>query len=108
MVRSPKKRDESPYEADYATVQELRTLAARHGIAIVLVHHLRKMDSEDAFDTISGTLGLTGAPDTILVLKRDTSGAIILHGRGRDLRRPSASTKTHARGLSSVARAKPA
>ena len=85
MVRAPKKRDESNYEADYAAAKELRDLANEYGIAIVLVHHLRKADFDDPFDTVSGTLGLTGAPDTILVLKRDTGGNVILHGRGRDL-----------------------
>jgi hypothetical protein len=85
MVRTPKKRDESTYDGDYNAVKELRALANEHGIAIVLVHHLRKQESDDAFDTVSGTLGLTGAPDTILVLKRDGSGHIVLHGRGRDL-----------------------
>jgi len=85
MVRAPKKRDDTNYADDYAAALELRTLATESGVAIVLVHHLRKADSEDAFDTISGTLGLTGAPDSVLVLKRDTSGTIILHGRGRDL-----------------------
>jgi hypothetical protein len=85
MVREPKKRDESNYEADYNAVVTLRELANRHGVAVVLVHHLRKADADDAFDTVSGTLGLTGAPDSILVLKRDSSGTVILHGRGRDL-----------------------
>jgi hypothetical protein len=85
MVRAPKKRDESNYSDDYAAALELRALANETGVAIVLVHHLRKADSDDAFDTVSGTLGLTGAPDSVLVLKRDTSGTIILHGRGRDL-----------------------
>jgi len=85
MVRAPKKRDETNYADDYAAALELRALANETGVAIVLVHHLRKADSDDAFDTVSGTLGLTGAPDSILVLKRDTSGTIILHGRGRDL-----------------------
>jgi len=64
---------------------DLRAFAYQHGVAIVLVHHLRKMDADDAFDTVSGTLGLTGAPDTILVLKRDHTGTFILHGRGRDI-----------------------
>jgi predicted transcriptional regulator len=85
MVRAPKKRDESNYEADYKAVLELRALANEYGIAIVLVHHLRKADSDDAFDTVSGTLGLTGAPDSIIVLKRDGSGNVALLGRGRDL-----------------------
>jgi hypothetical protein len=86
MVRSQKKKDQTNYESDYAAVLQLRELAGRNGIAIVAICHLRKGDSDDAFDTVSGTLGLTGAPDSVLVLKRDTaSGAIILHGRGRDL-----------------------
>jgi hypothetical protein len=85
MVRAPKKAQESSYDADYGAVKELRALANEYGIAIVLVHHLRKQEADDAFDTVSGTLGLTGAPDTILVLRRDTSGNTVLHGRGRDL-----------------------
>jgi RecA-family ATPase len=85
MVRSSRKREETNYESDYMAVLELRALANEFGIAIVLVHHLRKADSDDAYDTVSGTLGLTGAPDSILVLKRDTSGNMVLYGRGRDL-----------------------
>jgi hypothetical protein len=85
MVRPPRKRDETNYEAYYAAVLELRKLANEMGVAIVLVHHQRKADSDDAFDTVSGTFGLTGAPDSVLVLRRDTSGTVVLHGRGRDL-----------------------
>jgi RecA-family ATPase len=85
MVRAPRKCDETAYDADYNAVVELRSLAHEFGIAIVLVHHLRKAESDDAFDTISGTLGLTGAPDSVLVLKRDSTGSVVLHGRGRDL-----------------------
>ena len=85
MVRPPNRRDKSTYDADYAAVVSLRDLASAKGIAIVLVHHSRKAEADDALDTISGTLGLTGAPDTIIVVKRDTEGKYELHGRGRDL-----------------------
>jgi AAA domain/IclR helix-turn-helix domain len=85
MVRAPKKRDETNYDADYAAVLQLRQLANEFGVAIVVAHHLRKAEADDAFDTVSGTLGLTGAPDTVLVLKRDGTGHFVLHGRGRDL-----------------------
>jgi AAA domain len=85
MVRAPKKREESSYDGDYAAVKALRDVANQHGVAIVLVHHLRKAEADDPFDTVSGTLGLTGAPDTILVLRRDGAGSTVLHGRGRDL-----------------------
>jgi AAA domain-containing protein len=85
MVRPQKKKDQTNYDADYAAVLQLRQLANKYGIAIVAICHLRKADADDAFDTVSGTLGLTGAPDTILILKRDASGGFVLHGRGRDL-----------------------
>jgi hypothetical protein len=41
-------------------------------------------DADDAFDTVSGTLGLTGCPDSILILRREPSCTTLL-GRGRDL-----------------------
>jgi hypothetical protein len=85
MVRMPNRKDQSTYDADYAAVKDLRALANQYGVAIVLVHHLRKAEAEDAFDTISGTLGLTGAPDTVMVIRRDSSGNTTLHARGRDL-----------------------
>jgi AAA domain/IclR helix-turn-helix domain len=85
MVRTPSARNQSLYDADYAAVKDLRAVASKYNVAIVLVHHLRKQDADDAFDVVSGTLGLTGAPDTILIIKRDTTGTTILHGRGRDL-----------------------
>jgi hypothetical protein len=84
MVRMPKRKDQSPYEADYESVRSLRDVAAEYGVAIVIVHHLRKAEAEDPFDTISGTLGLTGCPDTIMVLYREASG-IVLTAKGRDI-----------------------
>jgi len=45
------------------------------------------MDAEDVFDTVSGTLGLTGGVDTIAILKRSGKG-ITLHVEGRDLIEP--------------------
>jgi hypothetical protein len=72
------------YSADYQAITGLQRLAAERGLAILICHHVRKMDADDPFDTISGTLGLTGAADTILVLKRQ-SGGVSLHARGRDI-----------------------
>jgi hypothetical protein len=44
------------------------------------------MAAEDPFDEVSGTRGLTGAADSVLVLKRDAgSQQPVLYGRGRDL-----------------------
>jgi hypothetical protein len=47
------------------------------------VHHTRKGASDDPVEEISGTLGLAGAADGFLVLKRTGSGAT-LTGRCRD------------------------
>jgi hypothetical protein len=85
MVREGRKREDSTYDADYQAVLDLRKLANELKIAIVVVHHLRKAEADDVFDTISGTLGLTGAPDSILILKHDGHSGYSLHGKGRDL-----------------------
>jgi hypothetical protein len=83
-VRDPKGAQESSYEADYSAVSELKALADEKGVAIVLVHHQRKMLAGDPLDTVSGTIGLTGAVDTVLVMVRDGNGTT-LYGTGRDL-----------------------
>lgn len=83
-VRSPKGRDETAYDADYRAIGVLKAIADETGVAIIVVHHVRKMDADDPLDAVSGTSGLTGAADTILVLKRETAG-VTLFGRGRDI-----------------------
>lgn len=55
---------DSQYQSDYSAVRGLHSLAKRTGIGILVVHHVRKMDAEDPFDTVSGTTGLTGAVDS--------------------------------------------
>ena len=72
------------YSADYAAVTGLQKIAGSRRIAVVINHHVRKMEADDPFDTVSGTLGLTGAADAIIVLKRH-AGAVTLHARGRDI-----------------------
>jgi hypothetical protein len=72
------------YAEDYAAISGLQKLATKHNAGIVIVHHDRKNDAGDVFDTVSGTLGLTAAADTILVMKRQ-AGAVTLHVQGRDI-----------------------
>jgi AAA domain len=84
-MRSPRTDKQSPYEADYGSIQALQKIASDTGVAVVIVHHLRKGGSDgDPVEKVSGTLGLSGAADTFLILDRDGSGAT-LYGRGRDL-----------------------
>jgi hypothetical protein len=51
------------------------------GLSIMVAHHDRKMEAEDVFDTVSGTLGLTGGVDTIAILKRSWRGASLALAR---------------------------
>jgi hypothetical protein len=83
-VRPQRQRGEDVYAADYAAVVPLQKYASEHRLAIVLVTHTRKMEAEDPLESISGTNGVTGAADAVLVLTRGKSGAT-LYGRGRDI-----------------------
>ena len=52
------------YGKDYADIGSLKKLADDLGIAIVLVHHLRKtQDKDDPFNEISGSTGLIDAAE---------------------------------------------
>jgi bifunctional DNA primase/polymerase-like protein/AAA domain-containing protein len=74
------------YDIDYQIVASLQKIASANRIAIVVVTHVRKSGSEsgDAIDKISGTLGLSGAADSFMVLDRDGQG-VTLYTRGRDI-----------------------
>jgi RecA-family ATPase len=80
----PARSGNNGYTEDYESVASLHQLAKDIGIAIVVLHHTRKMEAEDPIDTVSGTLGLTGCADTILVLRRESRGTT-LYLRGRDI-----------------------
>lgn len=85
-VRGNRGGKETDYDADYRQAAMLQSIAVKHGIAIVVIHHTRKMAADDPFDEVSGTRGLTGAADSVLVLKRDPgTQQPVLYGRGRDL-----------------------
>jgi hypothetical protein len=76
----------SAYEADYHAMSRAKQLADTYGVAVVLVHHVRKMGSDDFLNEVSGTNGLAGAADATLVLKRARGQADgILHVTGRDI-----------------------
>ncbi|KUO16708.1 AAA family ATPase [Streptomyces dysideae] len=76
----------SAYDADYVSVGYAKRLADHYGIAVVLVHHVRKAGSDDFLTEVSGTNGIAGAADATLVLKRARGQADgILHVTGRDV-----------------------
>ncbi|MGF7163136.1 hypothetical protein FHS85_004794 [Rhodoligotrophos appendicifer] len=83
-VRAVRRNNDGIYDSDYQALIPLQEWASQHGIAVIAVHHTRKAEADDPLDTVSGSTGLTGAADTIVVLHRD-SGGVVLVGRGRDI-----------------------
>ena len=76
----------SAYQADYQVISAIKSVADQHGVGIILIHHVRKVSADDFLSEISGTLGLSGAADTIVALKRargEMDGK--LHITGRDV-----------------------
>jgi hypothetical protein len=69
-IRGAVNSKETSYASDYREISMLKTFADKHKIAVILVHHVRKMGDDDVFNRISGTNGLMGAADTIMVLDR--------------------------------------
>lgn len=63
--------DKYSYSNDYDVISMLKRIAHEHNICILVVHHTRKQDATDIFDTISGTNGLLGASDGTLVINKD-------------------------------------
>lgn len=86
-VRPGRQRGGNSYDEDYEAMTPMHALAHKHGLAVVVIHHTRKQEADDVFDTISGTGGLTGAADCIMVLTRDNkvSTDSNLHITGRDV-----------------------
>jgi hypothetical protein len=74
------------YELDYADGAALKEVGDRRRVPITASHHCRKLPAEDPIEEVSGSVGLTGACDGILVLRRDRGQHdAALHVTGRDI-----------------------
>ncbi|GAC1369312.1 MAG: hypothetical protein NVSMB44_36120 [Ktedonobacteraceae bacterium] len=74
----------SQYEGDYEALIPLKRLADTNRVSILAVHHLRKTGSSDVLDEITGSIGMTGAVDGTLILKRErgqTEATLFVTGR---------------------------
>ncbi len=85
MIRKP--TADNSYANDYADLSVLKKLADKNGLAILLIHHLRKQKDTDPFNRISGTTGLSGAVDSsfTLIEEKRGSGKATLTCIGRDI-----------------------
>jgi RecA-family ATPase len=84
-VLPPTQLGESSYQRDYRVGSALRRIVdSIPGMTLLVNHHDRKASAEDFVDAVSGTHGLAGAADTIVVLSRDrqeTAGLLKVTGR---------------------------
>ena len=79
--------DSNLYANDYQDIGLLKKLADERHIAILLIHHLRKLHDDDPMNMISGSTGLSGAADSAFVLQKNarSTNAASLHCTGRDI-----------------------
>ena len=78
--------DRYSYSSDYENVTKLKSFSDKYGICLLVVHHTRKLESEDSFDMISGTNGLLGAADGACIMhkKKRTDNEAVMDIVGRD------------------------
>ena len=78
---------DNTYANDYRDLSVLKHIADAHGIATLLIHHLRKELADDVFSRISGTTAISGAVDSSFTLVEDRrgSGRATLSCIGRDI-----------------------
>jgi hypothetical protein len=84
-VMPPALVGESAYQRDYRVGTALKRLIdGCPGASLVTSHHDRKANADDFVDSVSGTHGLAGAADTVIVLGRqrhESAGVLKITGR---------------------------
>ena len=85
--RAANRSEDNAYARDYVEVGLLHQLAARNNISILLVHHKRKAASDDPFNGVSGSSGITGAADAIWLFEKPDRERMVakLFISGRDI-----------------------
>ena len=74
------------YRDDYQIIGQLKQLADKFRLCLLIVHHTRKSPANDEFDRISGTTGIYGCADGAFVLSKEhrTDSTATLSISGRD------------------------
>ncbi len=74
------------YRDDYQIIGQLKQLADKFKLCLLIVHHTRKSPANDEFDRISGTTGIYGCADGAFVLSKErrTDNTATLSISGRD------------------------
>ena len=64
-------QDKNMYSCDYRDMTKLREITDKHSLTLLLIHHTRKMFDPDPLNTLSGSTGLVGSVDGVLVLEKE-------------------------------------
>lgn len=84
-IRTSKSGSQSEYSHDYLEIGALQKIANRHKIAMIAVTHCKKGRESDWINEICGGAGVTGAADTILLLRKlgqkNPNGKLFITGR---------------------------
>jgi len=64
-------QDDNAYYSDYEFLHPIARMGREHGTSVLAIHHCKKSNSGDFLDSISGSTGLTAAPESAMVLDGD-------------------------------------
>ena len=86
LVRAPAKNNgQNMYERDYVEMNRFQRFAIDNDLSIVLIHHGKKAEESDPYKQASGSMGMTAAADSYLLLKRldriAREGTLYISGR---------------------------
>ena len=86
LIRPARKKDK-PYSNDVEDLYKLKALCKELAINIIVVHHTNKDPNNKNLKRVSGTQGLTGTADTILLLEKypGKNGRRLLVTEGKDI-----------------------
>ena len=86
MIRPPSSGSRNLYQAEYEDFHKVQKLAIMKSVGIVCIHHTRKeshaKSTGDKIDEMSGSTGLQGVADTLIMCERDgPKGSMYVRGR---------------------------
>ncbi len=84
----PEKQNPNMYKSDYDDMIKLHKLTMKYEFAMLIIHHNKKGDEEDPLRSISGSMGISGGVDNVIVIekpKKKGETASTLQVIGRDM-----------------------
>lgn len=76
--------DANSYRETYLSTAALKKVADKYSVAIIAIHHTSKAQVTDFVHAVNGSVGLTGAADTVITMRRvrmQDDGILSITGR---------------------------